>query len=225
MSNTLPVNVADLLKQELANLNKMTASTGSTKVDCKGKGFSLPGDKDTTIKYPMKAVVLDFGSYNAYYDKPFDKNAEPEAPPCYAYGKFVQQLTPSAAAKNPQAENCSVCPLNQFGSKGAGKACGNKRILAAVVLNGPEAFDPQTAKIFRIDVSATGIKHWDKYVKDVQHTFGVPPVGVITDISSADEVDYVSLRFSNPTPNPHLEALMGRKSEAASMLEQDPHNR
>lgn len=223
-ANTLPVNIADQIRADLEALNKMTNVAGGNKVTYEGRSFKLPGDGGI-VKGALKAVILDFGSYNAFYDKPFDKNAEPEAPPCYAFSKFVGSLAPSAAAARPQAENCQVCPNNQFGSKGNGKACTNKRVLTALVVNGPGQFDPKTAPIVRIEVSATAIKHWDKYVKDVQHMFGVPPVGVITDIAPDESETYISLRFSNPVPNPALEVCYSRKAEAAEILERDPHVR
>jgi hypothetical protein len=224
MSETanLPVDIAAQLRAEIANLNKMVAG-GGNKVTYEGRSFKLPSNAGV-IKGTLKAVILDFSSYNAFYKEAYDpKNPSKEAPECYAFGKFVQQLVPSANAKSPQSEACTVCPNNQFGSKGNGKACANKRVLAALIVNAPGGFDPETAPIVRIDVSSTAIKHWDKYVKDVANMFGVPPLGVVTDIFPDDGETYMTLRFGNPTPNPNIEVSMARKAEASSMLENDPH--
>lgn len=213
--SNLPTSLRDQIAAENKALAARIQAPGGDKIKLtKDKNFKLPDG--TKSPGPMTVVVLDFVSVNKFYDRPYDeKEITPAA--CYAVGNVISSLAPVDASPAKQAETCSECPNNEFGSKGRGKACSNTRLLAVVAGAGDSALDPKSP-MWLLEVSPTGIKAWDAYVSSVRTQFNVPPIGVITEISFDPNVDYQTLRFGNPQPNPNLEMHWGRKAAAAERL-------
>jgi hypothetical protein len=215
----LPVSIQEQLKAETEALASRIQAPGGDKIKLtKKKTFKLPDG--TEHPGPLTVVILDFVSYNAYFDKPY-KEGEPASPACFALGLEPTSLAPSAKSPDKQAEKCSVCPNDQFGSKGDGKACRNHRKLAVIAGHGETAGDP-SSPMWVLEVSPTGLKAFDAYVSSVRTQFGVPPIGVVTDVFFDPSSDFQSLRFGNPQPNPHLEMHFGRKNAARERLMTEP---
>lgn len=207
------VSIKEQMAAELAALGERTAPAGGDKIQLKGKQFNLPDGSQTD---ELQVVIVDFIATNNFYEGAYDpKNITP--PACFAIGQVITQMVPSDNSPVKQADSCGVCPMNQFGSAGDGKACKNMRRLAVL----PPDADADTP-LWVLDVSPTGLKSFDGYVKTVATKFGVLPIGVVTTISFAPEVDYGSLRFGNPQPNENMTEHWSRRKEATERLMQEP---
>lgn len=178
------------------------------------KKFTFPDG--TKSGDPFRAVILDFVSINYFYDKEF-KPGEGGIPSCFAISKEPKGMVPSSNSPKKEAEACDICPNNEFGSNGAGKACGNGRLLALV-----EDSDNEEAPIRLLKVSATAIKGFDAYVKTIQTQFDMPPIGVVTEIYFDPNAKHATLRFGNPEPNTNLQVHYGRKAGAMERLLTEP---
>lgn len=217
--SNLPVSVAEQLKAETEALASRIQAPGGDKIKLtKKKTFKLPDG--TEHPGPLSVVIVDFVSANRFFDRPY-KEGEVTPPACFAIGLEPQNLVPSAKSPDKQNDNCAKCPNNEFGSKGNGKACSNHRVLAVVAGEGDLANDPE-APMWTLEVSPTGLKAFDAYVATVRTQYGVPPIGVITDIFFDPSSEYQSLRFGNPQPNPNLEGHFARRAAARERLMAEP---
>jgi hypothetical protein len=212
----VPVDYQALLKRQAEAMKaKIGAPSGDKIRLTKKKTFRLPNGQESAG--PLRVVVLDFVSYNAYYDRPFSEK-EMTPPACFALGSDPKELAPSDNSPDKQSdEGCGPCPLNEFGSRGAGKACGNHRLLAVV-----EASDDPKAPIMLIQTSPTSIKHWDSYVAGVlaSHPLGI--TSVTTEIWFDPDAESQVLRFGNPEENENIEIHAGRCEAALKRLMTEP---
>lgn len=215
----LPANIREALEQETQELSKRIQAPSGDKIKLtKKKTFKLPDGSEHPG--PLTVVILDFVSYNAFFDKPY-KDGDPAAPACFALGLEPTSLVPSAKSPDRQADSCGTCPNNQFGSKGDGKACRNHRKLAVVAGEGDLAGDPNSP-MWILEVSPTALKAFDAYVSTVRTQFNVPPIGVITDVFFDPSSEFQSLRFGNPQPNPNLGLHFARRAAAKERLMAEP---
>jgi hypothetical protein len=209
------VSIQDTLRAQAAAMSeRVSAPTGNAIRVTQDKQFQLPDG--TKTPGPLELVIVDFVSKNAFYEGNYDpKNITP--PSCFAIGTVPIKMVPSANAPEPQSDSCSSCPMNQFGSAGAGKACKNSRVLAVL----PPDADENTP-IWTLTTSPTAIKAFDNYVSGVARTFQMPPISVVTTVSFDENESYAKLTFSNPVPNPNLEAHFNRQAEAKDILSAEP---
>lgn len=208
------ISIKETMAAELAALAGRTGNPGGDKITLKNdKTFNLPdGSKVDTLE----VVIVDFIGVNNYYEGAYDKdNISP--PACFAIGQVIADMVPSDNAPVKQSDACASCPMNAFGSSGTGKACKNMRRLA-VLPPDADADDP----LWIIDVSPTGLKSFDGYVRSVASKFGMIPVGVVTTITMDQTADYPSLRFGDPRPNDNVDVHWERRAEAKERLEQEP---
>lgn len=213
---TALVNIREELKKAAADdiRKRIGKPSGDMIRVTQDKYFVLPnGVKDNK---PMRLVILDFVSINQFFDRPFKKGEE-SPPACFAIGTEAEGLIPSANSPKKEAEGCDICPNNAFGSKGAGKACSNGRLLAVV-----EDSDNPEAPIRLLKVSATAIKGFDAYVKTIQTQFDTTVVGVTTEVYFDPNQTYGSLRFGSPEPNANLEVHYNRLAAARERLLTEP---
>lgn len=209
------VNIQDQLRQLAEADAGKTAPVGGNKIRVtQDKQFILPDGSKTPG--PLELVVVDFTSRNEYYPGAYDKN-DIQPPACFAIGIIPTKLVPSDNSPERQADDCTSCPMNVFGSKGAGKACKNTRLLAVL----PPGADEETP-LWTLAVSPTAIRNFDGFVNDVRRLFNSPPLGVVTTVSFSENSDYAQLNFSNPQPNPDAALAIGRRQEAAELLAQEP---
>lgn len=203
------------LQQEIADLANKTAPPGGDVIQItQAKEFKLPDG--TKSQGPLELVIVDFNSQNKFYEGAYDPN-NISPPACFAIGETPSALVPSKASPVPQSSNCSGCPMNQFGSAGAGKACKNTRVLAVL----PPDADADTP-MWVLNVSPTALKAFDAYVNSVARQFQMPPVGVVTEVSFDPNTDYPSLRFAAIGPNEQIGNHYERKEEAKKRLTQEP---
>lgn len=207
------VSIQEQLKaQAAAAANKIGAPTGNSIRYSKGK-FILP---DGTEAETIDVVIVDFVSKNLYYEGSYDKdNIVP--PNCFSIHPEPKGMVPSANSPDRQCDDCGSCPMNAFGSSGAGKACKNTRLLA-VLPPDAEADTP----LWTLSVPPTAIKGFDGYVGSVLRTFQMPPVAVVTTVSLDPNEDYFKPLFSDPRPNDALEVHFARQEEAKEALMAEP---
>lgn len=208
--STALVDIQKELANDAALIRKRLASVGAPFIKCtQDKKFQLPDG--TQSAGPMSVVIIDFAAANYFYDRGFVRG-ETYPAACYALGLDANSLVPGEDSPVKQADSCSECPNNEFGSKGKGKACSNSRLLAVV---NPTENDPT---IYLLKVSATGIKSFDNYVQTVKTMFNTVTLAVVTDIYFDAVLSYGSLRFGNPRPNPKLEKHFGLRNSARALL-------
>lgn len=209
------VSIQDTLRAQAAAMaERVQPATGSFIRVTQDKQFQLPDG--TKTHGPLELVIVDFVSKNMFYEGNFDpKNITP--PACFSISANPRDMAPSANAPVPQASDCSTCPMNQFGSNGAGKACKNTKVLAVLP---PDA--DESTPIWLLATSPTANKGFDGYVSSVARTFQMPPIGVVTTVGFDDNETYAKLTFTNPTPNPNLEVHFARQEEAKEMLLAEP---
>jgi hypothetical protein len=211
------VSIAEMqakLRAQAASVNDQLGSLSGINISLAGKKFSLPDGRKTGE--PIQLVILAFASQNVFYEGDYDpKNITP--PACFAISTNPKLLTPSKNAPVAQATSCTGCPMNEFGSKGAGKACSNTRVLAVMDPDG-DANSP----IWTMKVSPTSLKSFDAYVRQVSSTFQMAVISVVTTVSFDEDKDFPSLIFSNPLPNDNLAVHFGRQDEAAQIVATEP---
>lgn len=210
-AGTSVVNIQAELKKQAAGIkDRIAAPSGDFIRVMQDKKFKLPNGHEGPG--PLNLVILDFICLNQFFDRPY-KEGDKTPPACIAIGENPRNMTPDALSPDKQAADCQVCPNNEFGSKGAGKACANQRLLAVVEDNG----DAQ-APIYLLRVSPTGIKAFDGYVGSIQSQFESLPVSVVTEVYFDPNSKFPSLRFGNPVPNKNLAVHFDRMAEAAKRL-------
>lgn len=213
-------NIVDITKQlqaEVATLADRTSPAGGDVIRItQDKQFQLPDGRKTPG--PINVVIVDFISANNFWHGKYDpKNIEP--PACFAIGQNPTTLVPSDNSPDKQAATCAVCPNNQFGSDGDGKACKNGRVLAVI----PPDYQEGDA-LMLLKVSPTALKPFDGYVRSVATQFKLPPIGVITSVSLDPNQTYASLRFGDPRPTPPelLHTAAALREAARARLIQEP---
>lgn len=208
------VSIKEQLAAQAAAMADRILPPGGNRIKLGSGSMTMPNGEKTPG--PIEVVVVDFVARNNFYEGTYDPN-NIQPPACFAIGTNPLKMVPSPNSPLPQAKTCAECPMNQFGSAGKGKACKNERLLALLP---PEA--EEDTPMWTLSVSPTGIKGWDGYVAGIARTFQSSPVGVITTIGLNDAVDYASLTFSNPVPNPNLELHFARQQEARDLLTVEP---
>lgn len=206
-------NVEAQLEAEAASIADSIGKPSTNTIKVRDKVFTLPDGQ--VIQAPLRVVIVDFISKNMFYEDAY-REGEVSMPVCFSIDKTVSTMKPSPNATDPQSPACNGCPMNEFGSDGAGKACKNTRFLA-VSLPDLEGDD-----LYTISVSPTAIKAFDAYVGSVAKVFKAPPVRVITDVNFHPEKTYPSLMFGNPAPNPNYAEDYSRRDEAEDLLTVEP---
>lgn len=136
---------------------------------------AVPGNK-------IRVVVLAAIMENVFYQGSYDPN-NPSPPACYAFGSDESEMAPHEKASDPQADACSECPMNEWGSVGdgsRGKACKNIRRLAVMVESALDG-DISGAEVAFLKLPVTSVKAWASYVNQLS-AGGLPPCAVITEI-------------------------------------------
>lgn len=205
---------AQLMKQAEDSKNRVAAGGGVSIRITQDKQFLLPDGVKT--REPLELVVVDFVSRNEFYEGAFNKD-DLVPPNCFAINPDFRKMVPSANAPEKQADDCASCPMNQFGSAGAGKACKNTRLLAVLP---PDA--EEDTPLWLLKVSPTAIKRFDSFVASVNRTHQMPPIAVVVTVGLDESSDYPSLVFSDPVPNENLQAHYPRIDEAKELLMREP---
>lgn len=212
-------SVQDVIAKRIANVAQTTSAPTNKRISTKGGVFTLPGGE--TNKGPIHSVVVDFIRQNNYYTAAYNPN-ELAPPDCFAIGRNINEMQPSANAKNPQSDGlCKDCAHNKFGSAtngGKGKACTNNLNLALL----PEEFD-ESSDLLLIRVAPTGLTSWDKHVRALASK-NLDPIQIVTEIGFNPDVSYPTLLFKADAPvaSDKLSSLAPFMQQAQDMLESEP---
>lgn len=210
-------SLQEKIKGELANLRNTVAPPSSNRITTRDKKFNLP---DGTVLNQLEAVILDHRNFNRYYTKAYDPQ-NPTPPACFAIAKNLEELSPHNHddVPEPQADSCSVCPMNEFGSAstGKGKACRN---MVRLALAPPDATDDTEPMTLEVPPSAIN-KHWNKYVNNLSTT-GVLPIQVVTAIQFDSSVAYPCPTFAYSEAHDRLELFWQLREKAQTVLDQTP---
>ena len=91
--------------------------------------YQLP---DGAMVPTFKGIILDIVNVNAYWATPFDESGGNEPPQCFS----MDGVRPSPLGEEIQADYCSECPMNKFGSDGGrGKGCKNMKRVHVIFEN------------------------------------------------------------------------------------------
>lgn len=204
------------LQAELAELkSKMSTPTGDRILVTQDKLFKLTNGESAER---IQCIIVDFVSANFYYEGAYVKGDSQPAT-CFAINSQPTEMAPSPNSPEAQAESCSSCWANQFGSAGKAKACKNHKLLAVLQ---PEATDESPLMILK--VPPTSVKGFESYVGSVARAFRRPPKGVITEISFDEYESYPKLKFTAVSPVEEEVMLLAhsRKEEALERLMVEP---
>jgi hypothetical protein len=208
-------SIQDELRKELETLKERVDPPSGFKISTKGKVFTLPDGSSS--EGPLTCIILDWVTANVWFEGIYNpKDIKP--PSCFAVGRLVNELAPSENSPNKQHATCKGCPQNEWGSAatGKGKACKNTRRLLLVPTNADENTMPWV-----IDVSPTGLKHFDKFVGTLSDN-GKHPIEVVTDISFEESEPFPSLRFAPVSVNENVEMTWALKQHGENILMQEP---
>ena len=171
--------------------------------------FELP---DGTTAKEFNGIILHSYESNLWWAQSYDETGGGNMPDCFALErKKGQRMVPDTGCSNPQAQECGtsrnpLCPLNQFGSDGAGKACKNRRNCFV--------FLKQYSVPLWLQIPATSLKDYDKYLD----TFPTknPPLRfqqVMTLFKLEKKDNYSILKCSMiGEPNTNIESLRALKN-------------
>jgi hypothetical protein len=209
--STSVVSIQEELRKQASEAgNRIMPATGNKIRVTQDKKFVLPDG--TTTPGPLELVVVEFAAVNNFYEGDY-KQGDNSPPSCYAVGADPKKMFPAANSPARQSDDCQSCPNNQWGSKGAGKACGNGRLLAVL----PPDADPDTP-LWLLQPSATAIKGFDGFVAGVVRSFQSMPISVVTTVSFDENETYAKMVFSDPKPNPNVVEHFSRQEEARELL-------
>lgn len=215
----LPVNYQEQLAAESAQIAKRIAAPSGDRIRMSGNSkFILP---DGSEGEEFEAVIVEFGSSNLFYEGAFDRD-NPQPPSCFAIGPEPSLLVPSPNSPAKKAESCAVCPNNQFGSSGKGKACKNTRLLALVPVGALE--EDGDVPIWIMSVPPTSLKAFDSYAQSLASKYKTTTLGVVTKITLDPSTTYASPRFSvvRPLKGEEFNVFVPRREEAATRLSAEP---
>lgn len=228
MSNELSVDLkanVPAMSKDVKELLQQQSQDIATRISAPSAGLRIRGNiKNGTIQVGeledemISVVVIDFITKRTFYDTPW-RDGDPYRPPvCYGFSKNPDLMVPHENVEDIggefQSDACSNCPLNEWGSDGAGKACKERRVMLVLPPDEANANDD----FWELDIPVKSLKSFDSFVRTVKEAWDVPPVAAIVDISLDPSANYVQYVFSNPQPNPLVGAHAARIEEASKIL-------
>lgn len=171
------------LREQAKKAVAVEANAGSGNKFIKLKGGQITLDDQVAKDNKLACVILDHTIEYAMYPGDYDPDA-PQSPVCFAFGADETDMTPHEMSVEKQHTDCKTCPMNKFGSadRGAGKACKNIRRL--VLIQEKDLDDLENAKPVFLKVPVTSVKNWTQYVRKLESTLELPPLGVVTEITT-----------------------------------------
>lgn len=134
----------------------------------------------------LDVIIPSFVLENQYYVGKYNPKVQ-QAPVCYAFGTDEDEMVPHEKSPDPQADRCSECPHNEWGSDpegGRGKACKNVARLAILPADCLEegAEGVRSAQEAFVKVPVTSMKNWAGHVKKLDAS-NLPPLAFVTTMS------------------------------------------
>lgn len=175
--------VADIIAEELDGLGEIPFDR--VKIPSGGGlAFEVPGDDPDSpdIAKELVGIVIDHHPVNAYWESKYDGQNTP--PSCSSLdGKT------GINAETGEIHNCKVCPFNEFGSDGEGKACKNMHRLYILPENSPLPYI--------LTLPPTSIKAWKEYLGKRIVVKGLRPHHVITKVTLKKQENKGGISYSS----------------------------
>ena len=180
------------------------------------------------------AIILDAAHVNTFYGTAYNPNVI-LPPTCYAVGRSEMEMVPHPdMAKDmnyfrAQADRCSACPQNVFGSarQGEGKACGNRRrlllLMCGVYPQGQlvpimDLNHYASSALLTLSVAPTSAKNWGRLIRQASAEYQRPPFGVIARVFSYAHEKHgkeaVGFDIIAPVPDEWAPTIFKRQQEA-----------
>jgi hypothetical protein len=204
------------LKKSLALTAKEDAALEKSDIkflSIKGSKFALGEDK---LGKELDVVILSTAFDNAFYDRPY--NPDVITPPaCFAISTDSTEMYPHESSPDKQATSCDICPNNQFGSSGKGKACKNGRRLLLASYNSDDGVDLSSPVTLRIP--PTSLKNYSSYVRKLA-AGNMPVFSVVTTIGFDENEDYPKIVYkTKSTLGPSvLGSILDRRREFSDIV-------
>lgn len=194
-----------LAAEAQAMINKAGSLSGDV-IKVKNKKFVLPDGRESDT---FAAVIVDFINVNEFYEGRYDPKVI-KPPVCAAKGSDPRAMVPFPESPKAQADSCTECPNNQFGSDGKGKACKNGMWLSVV------PSDDLTAEPLIVKLAPTSTTPFRRYLTLLAST-GRPHFSVVTNFTLDKSVDYAKIICEAPVPLPMEDVSIVMNRRAASM--------
>ncbi len=208
-------------KDDLATLKSRLAAPSGDKINVENKQFKLPSGATAD---ELSVVIVDFVYFNRFFENGYQKGVN-ATPLCAALNVEPKGMIPFDECIETQSSGCDGCAQNQFGSKGNGKACQN-RVLVAVLPADKTLLETEPLAI--LDLPPTSIQGFQKYVASVASALQRPPYGVITHVSLDENETYPKYIFGQERPIPFdmededdieaVNVIRSRRAEARDRL-------
>ncbi len=203
MSNIIPVNIKvpshlaakvgqpSALSQSIAS--GISSGQAFPRISIKGSRFRIvEGGTETVLDTTTLDVVIVGANpklSKTFYDKAWDKDAEPTAPDCFS----LDGIRPHPESESPQNDLCAQCPHNAWGSKIGPqgqqlKACTDQKRLAIVSADDPEG------PVYLLQVTPAALKGLNAYHKELSLR-GIPAEIVKTKIGFDTDASFPKLKF------------------------------
>lgn len=238
------------MSKELVPLEQSLAEdaaryTKQERVSGGGQAISLRGGILRVGDYVMPGnqiacVIVDSVLENTYYAARY--NPEAVTPPtCYAVGRDLADMAPDMPQHphfKPQSEQCSGCPMAEYGTSdtGKGKACGNKRRIALLpagmyspvknsrdfeldLFEGPEHY--AFTDLLTLKLPVTSVRNYGEYVQQIGSQHQRPPYAVFTRVFvEPDPKSQFKVHFEliDLAPRPLWQVLRDRSTAAGPAL-------
>lgn len=207
-----------MLAEQAATLKDRIGAPASNRIITKGKKFTTPDG--VSNPGPMRVVVLDWAAFNTFYDGQYNPN-NPKPPSCFAVGDR-SNIAPGDKVENPQAPACAGCPKNEWGSDpngGKGKACKNQYRVAIIPA---DLETPDADSVYLLQVSPTGMKAFDGFVRKAARDLQQLPLALAVDIGFDPNVEYPTLTFGNYDFHNIMPVALQLRDHARELLEREP---
>lgn len=176
----------------------------------------------------LSCVVVASVHENVYYDKPFDPDVI-SPPACFALSIDGKGIAPHDVVPEPINDVCDGCDFMEWGSKGRGKACSERRRLALLPIDAKASSpdDIRDAEMAVLSLPVMSVANWSKYVNELTLKYERPPWGVLTEVSvKPDPKSQFKVYFKDLTTVGDDEALAAihNRIEPASAVLMQPYD-
>jgi len=184
------------------------------------------------------AIILDAAHVNTFYGTAYNPNVI-TPPSCYAIGRSEMEMAPHPDMSKDmnyfraQADRCSACPQNVFGSarQGEGKACGNRRrlllLMCGVYPQGQlvpimDLSHYASSALLTLSIAPTSAKNWGRLIRQASAEYQRPPFGVISRVFGYAHEKHgkeaVGFDIIAPVPDDWAPTIFKRQYEAQSEI-------
>jgi len=172
--------------------------------------FKMPDESKTES---LTGIILDNNPCNAWWEIGFDESGGGTPPDCFS----LDGIRPEESCPHKQADNCLVCPMNQFGSDGRGKACKNMRRLHLLI--------PGTALPYRLTLSPANLKPFNEFITMDVRGKRLKLLALLTELSlhpakNQDGIEYSEVQFRIVKDDLGKPVILAKTREQAKALKQ-----